>query len=426
MNQQPMTWGARVRAKWMNLRELVQDDKKMAGFGVRTVEDDERQASRLLVWVTTLTLIVGLIWAGLFSLDEITRGQGKIIPSSREQVIQSLDSGVLREMRVREGDLVEKDQVLLQMDDARSGAGYREANEKFLSLLATATRLRAEASNSELKFPPELNNEQQWVRQETQAYKARKQALSESLQAVDGSMAAITREISLTEPLVKDGVMSEVELLRLKRQQAELMGQRAERKNRYLTDANNELTRVSSELSQTKENASAREDAYLHTTIKSPMKGVVKNVQVTTVGGVIQAGQPILEIVPTEDEMLVEAYVKPSEVAFLKVGQKAVVKLSSYDFNKYGGLDGELEHLSPDTLKDERQQRKPGANPADMEEGYYRILVRIKDSNLVRNGKKMEPTPGMTATVEIRTGQKTVLEYLFRPLQNVTQALRER
>ena len=285
MNQQPMTWGARVRATWMNLRELVQDDKKMAGFGVRTVEDDERQASRLLVWVTTLTLIVGLIWAGLFSLDEITRGQGKIIPSSREQVIQSLDSGVLREMRVREGDLVEKDQVLLQMDDARSGAGYREANEKFLSLLATATRLRAEASNSELKFPPELNNEQQWVRQETQAYKARKQALAESLQAVDGSMAAITREISLTEPLVKDGVMSEVELLRLKRQQAELMGQRAERKNRYLTDANNELTRVSSELSQTKENASARQDAYLHTTIKSPMKGVVKNVQVTTVGG---------------------------------------------------------------------------------------------------------------------------------------------
>ena len=426
MTNQLMTWGARVRAKWTALREFVLDDKTLAGFGVRTVEDDERQASRLLVWVTSLTLIVGLIWAGMFSLDEITRGQGKIIPSSREQVIQSLDSGVLREMRVREGDLVERDQVLLQMDDARSGAGYREANEKFLSLLATATRLRAEASNSALVFPPELNSEPQWVKQETQAYKARKQALNESLVAVDGSLAAIAREIALTEPLVKGGVMSEVELLRLKRQQAELMGQRAERKNRYLTDANNELTRVSSELSQTKENASAREDAYLHTTIKSPMKGVVKNVQVTTVGGVIQAGQPILEIVPTEDEMMVEAYVKPSEVAFLKVGQKAVVKLSAYDFNKYGGLDGELEHLSPDTMKDDRQQRRAGANPADMEEGYYRILVRIKDTNLVRNGKKMQPTPGMTATVEIRTGQKTVLEYLFRPLQNVTQALRER
>ncbi len=417
---------AKVSANWATLRGLMQDDNKQAGFGLRTVEDDERQASSLLVWVTASTLLVAIIWAGLFSLDEITRGQGKIIPLSREQVIQSLDSGVLSEMLVREGDLVEKDQVLLQMDDARSGAGYREANEKFLSLLATATRLRAEASNSELKFPPQLNNEPQWIKQETQTYKARKQALAESIEAVDASLAAITREIALTEPLVKGGVMSEVELLRLKRQQAELMGQRAERKNRYLTDASNELTRVSSELSQTKENASAREDAYLHTTIKSPMKGVVKNVQVTTIGGVIQAGSPILEIVPTEDEMMVEAYVKPADVAFLKVGQKAVVKLSAYDFNKYGGLEGELEHLSPDTLKDERQQRKPGATPADMEEGYYRILVRIKDTNLVRNGKKIEPTPGMTATVEIRTGQKTVLEYLFRPLQNVTQALRER
>jgi adhesin transport system membrane fusion protein len=139
---------------------------------------------------------------------------------------------------------------------------------------------------------------------------------------------------------------------------------------------------------------------------------------------VIQAGQPILEIVPTEDEMLVEAYVKPSEVAFLKVGQKAVVKLTSYDFNKYGGLDGVLEHLSPDTLRDEKQ-RRPG-NPVELEEGLYRILVRIKDTNRVRHGRTIIPTPGMTATVEIRTGQKTVLEYLIRPLQNVSQALRER
>lgn len=411
---------------WAKLRELWQDDKKAAGFGIRTVEDDERQASRLLVWATVATLLLGLVWAGGFSLDEITRGQGKVIPSSREQVIQSLDAGVLRAMHVREGDAVEKDQVLLQMDDARSGAGYREAQEKYLALLALASRLRAEANNTDLTFPPELKREPQLITQETQAYKARRQALTESLRAVDASLSAIAREIQLTEPLVKGGVMSEVELLRLKRQQADLMGQRAERKNRYLTDANNELTRVSSDLSQTKESASAREDAYLHTTIKSPMKGVVKNVQVTTVGGVIQAGQSILEIVPTEDEMMVEAYVKPSEVAFLKVGQKAVVKLSSYDFNKYGGLEGELEHLSPDTLKDERQQRKPNANPADMEEGYYRILVRIKDTNLMRQGKKMQATPGMTATVEIRTGQKTVLEYLFRPLQNVSQALRER
>lgn len=408
------------------MREVLRDDYKQAGFGMHTVEDDERAASRTLVWATAATLVLGLVWAGFFDLDEVTRGQGKVIPSSREQVIQSLDSGVLSEMLVHEGDLVEKDQVLLQMDDARTGAGFREAREKYLALLAMSSRLKAEANDMPLQFPDELKDEDMLIKQETQAYKARKQALNESLAAMDSSLASMAREIALTAPLVRQGVMSEVELLRLRRQHADIQGQRAERKNRYITDANNELTRVASELAQTKENASAREDAFLHATIKAPMRGVVKNVQVTTVGGVIQAGQPILEIVPTEDEMLVEAYVKPSEVAFLHVGQKAVVKLTSYDFNKYGGLDGELEHLSPDTLKDERQQRKPGASPADMDEGYYRIMVRIKDTNLVRNGKKIELTAGMTATVEIRTGQKTVLEYLFRPLQNVSQALRER
>ena len=395
-----------------------------SGFGITTVEDDERRASKSLVWATGLTLIVALAWAAWFQLDEITRGQGKVIPSSREQVIQSLDTGVLSEMLVREGAVVQKDEILLQIDDARSGAVYREAQEKLMSLSALAARLKAEVYGTPLSFPAELRKESSLIQQETQAYNARKRALTESLRSLDNSLDAVKRELSMTEPLVKQGVMSEVELLRLRRQHSDLMGQRTERQNRYLTDANNELVRVASELSQTKENASAREDAFRRTTIRSPMKGIVKNVQVTTVGGVIQAGQPILEIVPTEDEMLVEAYVKPSDVAFLKVGQKTVVKLTAYDFNKYGGLDGVLEHLSPDTLRDERQ-KKPG-NPVELEEGLYRILVRVKETEGLRNGLKLTPTPGMTATVEIRTGQKSVLEYLFRPLQSVTQALRER
>ena len=395
-----------------------------AGFGIATVEDDERRVSKILVWSTLFTLVAALVWAGFFELDELARAQGKVIPSSREQVIQSLDSGVLSELLVREGNLVEKDQVLLRIDDARTGAVFREAQEKYLALLAQTYRLRAEAYGTALSFPPELKDEPALREQETLAYNARKRALTESLRALDISIAAVSRELTITEPLVSQGVMSEVELLRLRRQQSELMGQRAERNNRYITDANNELVRMNAELSQTKENASAREDAFRRTTLRAPMKGVVKNVQVTTVGGVIQAGQPILEIVPTEDEMLVEAYVKPADVAFLKVGQAATVKLTAYDFNKYGGLDGVLEHLSPDTLRDERQ-RKPG-NPVELEEGLYRILVRIKNVHEERHGMKLEPTPGMTAMVDIRTGHKSVLEYIFRPLQNVSMALRER
>jgi adhesin transport system membrane fusion protein len=415
-------------------------------------EDEERRASRWLLAATALTVVVGLAWAASFELDEITRAQGRVIPASREQVVQSLDAGVLRELLVREGDAVQQGQVLLRIDDARAGPVYREAREKAVALSAQAARLRAEAGGEPLVFAAEVRGERDVVERERRAYETRLQALEEqvrairvslsateaSVRAVQESMAATRRELEMTQPLVRQGVISEVELLRLQRQQAELNRQLAdlgrqqadlqaqivERRNRYRTDASQELSRVESELAQTRESAAARADTLRRTVIRAPMKGIVKNVQLTTVGAVIQPGQNILEIVPVQDEMLVEAYVRPSEVAFLKPGQAATVKLSAYEFNKYGGLAGVIEHLSPDTLKDERN-RRPGSLP-ELEEGYYRILVRIREPDAVRAGMKLEPLPGMTAVVEIRTGHKTVLEYLFRPLQNVSQALRER
>jgi adhesin transport system membrane fusion protein len=415
-------------------------------------EDEERRASRWLLAATALTVVVGLAWAASFELDEITRAQGRVIPASREQVVQSLDAGVLRELLVREGDAVQQGQVLLRIDDARAGPVYREAREKAVALAAQAARLRAEAGGQALVFAAEVRGHRDVVERERRAYETRLQALEEqvrairvslaateaSARAVQESMAATRRELEMTQPLVRQGVISEVELLRLQRQQAELNRQLAdlgrqqadlqaqivERRNRYRTDASQELSRVESELAQTRESAAARADTLSRTVIRAPMKGIVKNVQITTVGAVIQPGQVILEIVPVQDEMLVEAYVRPSEVAFLKPGQAATVKLSAYEFNKYGGLAGVIEHLSPDTLKDERN-RRPGSLP-ELEEGYYRILVRIRETDPVRAGMKLEPLPGMTAVVEVRTGNKTVLEYLFRPLQNVSQALRER
>ena len=419
---------------------------------LQSPEDEERRASRWLLLASGLTVAVALGWAATFELDEITRGQGRVIPASREQVVQSLDSGTLRELLVREGDSVQQGQVLLRIDDARAGPVYREAREKTVALSALAARLRAEATGEPLAFPRELRNERDVVERERRAYATRLQALEEqvrairaslaateaSVRAVQESMVATRRELEMTQPLVRQGVISEVELLRLQRQQADLnrqqadlgrqqadlQGQIVERRNRYRTDASQELTRVESELAQTRENAEARADTLRRTVIRAPMKGVVKNVQVTTVGAVIQPGQNILEIVPVQDEMLVEAYVRPSEVAFLKPGQSATVKLTAYDFSRYGGLEGVLEHLSPDTLKDERN-RRPGSLP-ELEEGYYRIMVRIREPDRMRAGMRLEPLPGMTAVVEIRTGNKTVLEYLFRPLQNVSQALRER
>lgn len=392
----------------------------------KSIEDDERRTSRNLVRIMTLTLVAGLLWAASFKLDEVTRGTGKVIPSSREQVIQSLDSGVLAELLVKEGDAVVKDQVLLRIDDARAAPMFREAREKWIALSAQAARLQAEAYGTPLQFPAHVQKEPAVMRRETQAYHARKRALDEQMEPMRESLAQLAKELALTTPLVEQGVMSEVELLRLKRQYADMQSHMAERQNRYLTDASNEWVKVEAELSQTRENTLAREDALRKTVIKAPMDGIVKNVQQTTLGGVIQSGQSILEIVPVKDDMVVEAYVKPSEVAFLKVNQPAVVKLTAYDFNKYGGLEAVLDHISPDTLRDENKPRKPGNAPVDLEEGYYRILVRIVDQRIERHGMRIQATPGMTATVEIKTGQKTVLEYLLRPIQNLSQALRER
>lgn len=391
-----------------------------------SIEDEERRTSRNLVRIMALVVVAALLWAATFDLDEITRGTGKVIPSSREQVIQSLDSGVLAELLVREGDAVVKDQVLLRIDDARAGPVFREAREKWIALSAQAARLKAESYGTSLQFPAHVQEDPLVVQRETRAFHARKRALDEQMTAMQQSLEQLGKELSLTTPLVEQGVMSEVELLRLKRQYADMQSHMAERRNRYLTDASNEWVRVASELSQTRENTLAREDALKKTVIRAPMDGIVKNVQQTTLGAVIQSGQSILEIVPVKDDMLVEAYVKPSEVAFLKVNQPAVVKLTAYDFNKYGGLEAVLDHISPDTLRDENKQRKPGSAPVDLEEGYYRILVRIVDQRVDRHGMRMNATPGMTATVEIKTGQKTVLEYLLRPLQTLTQALRER
>ncbi len=391
-------------------------------IGLVSVEDEERRASRWLLFLTTLVLVCGFTWAAYFELDEITRGQGRVRPMSREQIVQSLDTGVVTEMLVREGSRVKKDDILVRLDQGRSGPVFREAREKKQALLAAAARLRAEAYGRGLEFDREVPAA--LAARERQVFNTRRQALEEAVAGFRRSLELLNREIALTEPMTKQGLVSEVELLRLKRQQSDLQGQIEERRNRYASDAASELTRIESELAQTRENASAREDAVVRSVIRAPMDGVVKNVQITTVGGVVQAGMPILEIVPTQDEMLVEAYVKPAEVAFLKIGQAAMVKLTAYDFNRFGGLTGVLEHISPDTLRDERQKR-PGA-PPELEEGLYRLLVRITDTQLERNGLRMEPLPGMTATVEIKTGQKTVLEYLFRPLQSVSQALRER
>lgn len=366
-------------------------------------------------------------WAAASELEEVTRGQGRVVPSSKEQVIQSLDPGVLTGMLVREGDSVEKDQLLLRIDDTRATAMLRELQAKTYALAASAARARAEAYGGRPEFPPEVRASPELIRRETEAFNARRRALDDSVEALRNGMKLLDREIEITEPMVGRGLVSEVELLRLKRQRNDLALQMADRQNKFRTDAAADLIKFEAELSQSRETLVARADAAQRTEIRSPMKGTVKSIKISTIGGVVQAGQDIMTIVPTEDTLVIEAYVRPADVAFLHPGQQAVVKISAYDYAIYGGLDGTVEHISPDTLRDERRAGTPVADVADEANSYYRVLVRTTTNALATpDGKVLPIIPGMTASVEMLTGRKTVLQYLIKPLNRASEALRER
>jgi membrane fusion protein, adhesin transport system len=366
-----------------------------------------------------------IAWAGHAELEEVTRGQGRVIPASKEQVIQSLETGVLTALLVREGDLVEKDAVLLRIDDTRASALLRELQAKGAALAAQAARLRAEAYGGALEFPPEARHPA-LLRRETEAFNARRRALDEGVQGLREGIALLDREVAITEPMVGRGLVSEVELLRLKRQRNEQAMQLADRTNRFRAEAAAELNRVESDLAQTRETIIARADAAQRTEIRSPMRGTVKSIRSSTLGGVIQQGQEIMQIVPHDDTLVVEAFVKPADVAFLRPGQPAVVKLSAYDYAIYGGLDATVEFISPDTLRDERRGSLAGAE-AEESGAFYRVLVRTRDTSLrLPDGRELPIIPGMTATVEMLAGRKTVLQYLMKPLNRASEGLRER
>ncbi|WP_367312887.1 HlyD family type I secretion periplasmic adaptor subunit [Burkholderia gladioli] len=376
--------------------------------------------SKLMLYVVAALLVAFLAWARFARVEEITQGEATVISRSREQVIQSLEGGILEEMNVREGDIVRKGQMLLKIDPTRAQTSYREAYSKAVGLKATLARLRAEAFSQPLVFPPEVRGETEVVQMETKAYNSRRHALDESIAALERSYALQQKEIELAEPLAAKGLMSDVELLRMKRTANELKSQMVERRNRYQADANSELTKLELELAQTNESLVGRRDVLSRTSVVAPVYGTVKNVRVNTIGGVIQPGEHILEIVPLEDQLLVEGKIKPSDVAFLRPGQPAMVKITAYDFGIYGGLKGKVSYISPDTLKDDAKAA------AGKDATFYRVPVLTDRAYLEAGGKQLPIMPGMIARVEIRTGEKTILDFLLKPIFKAQEAFRER
>lgn len=377
--------------------------------------------SHLVLIMLLAIIVVFFTWAHFARVEEITKGEAKIVSRSHEQVIQSLEGGILSAMNVTEGQQVKKGDVLLRIDATRAESSYQEALKKEVGLKASIARLRAEAYSKPLEFDAQVNAEPKVVQQETDAYNARKKALNDAVAALQHSFDLSMRENHLAEKLAARGLLSEVELLRMRRQANDLQSQIVERRNRYQAEANSELNKLELELAQTSENLVGRADVRDRTTITAPVNGTVKNIRVNTLGGVIQPGEHILEIIPSEDQLLVEAKIRPSDVAFLHPGLPATVKVTAYDYGIYGGLKGKVELISPDTLKDEG--KTASGRPDDT---YYRVMVLTDSSTLNVGDKALPIIPGMIASVEIRTGEKTILDYLLKPVFKAREAFRER
>jgi adhesin transport system membrane fusion protein len=377
---------------------------------------------RWALYMLAALMVTFFVWASLTRVDEVTRGNGKVISDSGDQVIQSLEGGILAKLHVRQGDQVEQGQVLLEIDATRANAAYKEGYNKVVALQASLARLRAEAYGRALAFPPEVSRRPDLIRNETLAYNSRRQALSQSVEELERSLHLAEQEVSMSEPLMARGLISDIELLRMKRQVNDFRLQISERQSRYRAEANAELGRVESDLSQSQENVVARADTAKRTVVKSPVKGVVKDIRLSTIGGVIQPAATIMEIVPLDDRLLIETKIRPQDVAFLRVGLPATVKVTAYDYGIYGGLAGKVENISPDTIREESRM----AVAATGEESYYRVLVRTTQSTIQSGGKSLPIIPGMTTSVDIRSGEKSILQYLLKPVFKAREAFRER
>ncbi len=375
-------------------------------------------ATNAALFVLAAFVGVALYWTATSELDVVTTGQGTVIPSNKVQMIQNLEGGILSELPVREGQTVEKGQIVARISDVRFASDYRDNRGRYLALLAKIARLNAEVEDTALAFPQEVRAERpDLIRNETDLYLKRRKELEEMISTLKRSHAMVSRELTMSRPLVEKGAFSEVEILRLERQVNDLQGQIDDKRNQFVADAQRDLTTTKVDLASLAETIQASKDRMVRTTVRSPMRGLVKKINVMTIGGVIQPGVNIVEVVPLEDTLLIETHVQPDDIGFVRAGQEAMVKVTAYDYSIYGGLPGTVEVVSADAMLDDAAKDKT----------YYKVMVRTKSNHLEWKDGPLLIIPGMTATVDVLTGKRTVLQYLLKPVLKTTgTALRER
>jgi adhesin transport system membrane fusion protein len=366
--------------------------------------------SHKLLWISAAFIIIAVVWAYFASLDEVTVANGKVIPSKQIQVIQNLEGGIIKEILVHQGQTVKQGETIVLLDNKRFASEYESAKHKQLGLQIKVLRLTAQVNGKPFVVPDDIQKANpELVASEMSLYNSQ----NDQVRSLEQRRDLVAKEKSMTEPLIKEGAVSKVDVIRLQESIEEIQNQISTTKSEML----DQLNTSKSELASLNSELEGIHDRYQRTTIVSPVRGIINEIYVTTVGGVIKPGENIMDIVPLDDTLLIEARVRPSDIGFIHVGQDATVKITAYDYSIYGGFKGKVEYISSDTLKDEKK-----------DEYYYEMRVRTSQNYLKgKDGKLLYIIPGMTASVDILTGQKSVLDYILKPIIKAKQsALRER
>lgn len=373
-----------------------------------------------VVLLLVLSVATVAVWAAIADVEQLARAPGQAIAGSRTQIIQAAIDGVIEDIHVREGQRVVRGQTIARLDRAQAEAAMSDSRAKVAALKVNLARLRAEVFGRRLEFPEEAREFPAFVANQTELFERRQRALNEELYSLNAMLDAVKEELRMTEPLLETGDIAKVEVIRLRKAAAELQGQISNRRNKYFQDAQADMTKAEEDLATQEQVLAERLTRFGHTQLRAPTDGIVRNIRLTTRGASVRPGDVVMELFPTDSELIVEAKLKPADVAFVRAGLPAAVKLDAYDYSIYGMLRGKVSFVSPDALTE---------NTAAGEHIYYRVQIRITDMSSLKTkgGRAIALQPGMTAQVDIRTGSQSVLTYLTKPvIKTLSESFSER
>jgi len=374
--------------------------------------------SRLSIWIALIGIVILIVWASFAKIDQVTRAQATVIASARTQEIQASEGGVLTQLAVTEGEEVKAGQLLVVLEEERAKAAVDNSASKTAALTAKLARLNAEIFEKSLVFPKGVQDYPEYVQNQTALYNRRRQAINEEVSSLQKMLVLARQELRMNEPLLKYGDVSQADVIKLSRQVADIEAQINNKRNKYFEEAQAEMTKAQEELDTELEQLRDRAQVLEEKRLMAPTEGKIKNINVTTIGGVVKPGEIIMQILPTSSDLVIDAKVSPADIAYVKEGQEATVKLDAYDYSIFGAMKGTVNYISPDTLMEKTPEG---------EEPYYRVLIVINGAEFKGRGDEIVIKPGMTASVYIKAMERTVLSYLTKPItKTLSEGLGER